>query len=122
MQRPVPRTVKPGRSLEADLGRQVLLAMKDGNVEWVFDVSSGKSSTPTPRGNFSIKRAINGQRVSALGQLWRPRYFTGGYAIHGSPSVPTRPASHGCVRLTNQEIDFIWAQDLAPIGAAFSVY
>ena len=26
-------------------------------------------------------------------------YFTGGYAIHGNPSVPPYPASHGCVRV-----------------------
>jgi len=26
-------------------------------------------------------------------------YFTGGYAIHGTPSVPPYPASHGCVRI-----------------------
>ena len=26
-------------------------------------------------------------------------YFIGGYAIHGYASVPTFPASHGCVRV-----------------------
>jgi lipoprotein-anchoring transpeptidase ErfK/SrfK len=26
-------------------------------------------------------------------------YFKGGFAIHGYPSVPAFPASHGCVRV-----------------------
>ena len=26
-------------------------------------------------------------------------YFIGGYAIHGYTSVPTYPASHGCIRV-----------------------
>ena len=36
---------------------------------------------------------------SPLGTLWDPMYFTGGYAVHGNPSVPPYPASHGCVRV-----------------------
>ena len=36
---------------------------------------------------------------SPLGTLYDPMYFTGGYAIHGNPSVPPYPASHGCVRV-----------------------
>ncbi|MDP8987655.1 MAG: L,D-transpeptidase family protein, partial [Actinomycetota bacterium] len=37
---------------------------------------------------------------SRLGKLYNPVYFTGsGIAIHGSTSVPTYPASHGCVRI-----------------------
>jgi N-acetylmuramoyl-L-alanine amidase len=31
--------------------------------------------------------------------LWYPMYFKGGFAIHGYPSVPAYPASHGCVRI-----------------------
>ena len=34
-----------------------------------------------------------------LGHLYYPVYFQGGYAIHGSKSVPPRPVSHGCVRM-----------------------
>ncbi|HEU4480691.1 MAG TPA: L,D-transpeptidase, partial [Actinomycetota bacterium] len=53
----------------------------------------------TPRGNFVIERKIQGERHSDLGVLYDPNYFVGGYAIHGSPSVPVYPASHGCVRI-----------------------
>ena len=54
---------------------------------------------------------------SPLGLLNRPKYFhEDGIAVHGSPNVPAHGVSHGCVRVTNPAIDFIWANDLAPIG------
>jgi lipoprotein-anchoring transpeptidase ErfK/SrfK len=31
--------------------------------------------------------------------MYYPVYFVGGVAVHGSPSVPRRPASHGCIRI-----------------------
>jgi len=55
--------------------------------------------------------------------LYRPRYFTNaGHAIHGYTSVPPYPASHGCVRVTNAAMDYIWANNLAPIGSSVVVY
>ena len=69
-----------------------------------------------------MQRQIDGMRVSRLGELWRPKYFTGGYALHGSPSVPGYPASHGCVRLSDGAIDFVWSGGLAPIGRTVWVY
>jgi lipoprotein-anchoring transpeptidase ErfK/SrfK len=36
--------------------------------------------------------------VNSLGML-HSNYFIGGYAIHGYPSVPLYPASHGCIRV-----------------------
>ena len=121
---PRPIATKPvaGRSLEVDLNRQILMVINGGQVETVLDISSGKASTPTPPGNYQIQRQIDGMRISDLGQLWRPKYFTGGYALHGSPSVPTKAASHGCVRLTNDEIDWLWASGVAPVGTPLSVY
>ena len=53
----------------------------------------------TPSGSYRIES--QGARASATAtsaSLYNPLYFQGGYAIHGSPSVPARPASHGCVR------------------------
>ena len=53
----------------------------------------------TPVGRFAIYRKVLGFDPSPLGTLYDPMYFTGGYAIHGNPSVPPYPASHGCVRV-----------------------
>ncbi|HEX2490099.1 MAG TPA: L,D-transpeptidase family protein, partial [Blastocatellia bacterium] len=34
-----------------------------------------------------------------LGSLYYPNYIYYGIAIHGNPSVPPSPASHGCIRI-----------------------
>ena len=42
--------------------------------------------------------------------------------MHGSGSIPGQPASHGCARLSNAAIDFIWDFGLVPKGTPVSVY
>ena len=39
--------------------------------------------------------------------MYKPYYFRGGYALHGSLSVPSYPASHGCIRVTNSDMDYL---------------
>jgi peptidoglycan hydrolase-like protein with peptidoglycan-binding domain len=117
-----PRIPRADHSIDVDLGRQILIIQTGGRVNWIFDISSGKHSTPTPRGQFKLQRQIRGIRHSKLGVLYSPKYFTGGYAIHGSPSVPNHPASHGCVRLTNAAINFLWASGQANLGTPISIH
>ena len=84
---------------------------------------SGQSAVAvTPEGHFAIYSVFNGNRLGPLGVLWRPRFFVRGYAIHGSPSIPPFPASHGCSRVSNAAIDFIWANDVMPLGTPVYVY
>ena len=45
-----------------------------------------------------------------------------GIALHGYTNVPPYAASHGCVRVTLAAIDWIWAEDVAPIGTPIWVY
>lgn len=118
--RPRLRHVRAGTYVEVNLTRQVLLLARAGTVVRIFDTSTGKAATPTPRGSFRLQRRINGWRTSRLGQLWRPYYFYGGYAIHGSTSVPAYPASHGCVRLTIRSMNRIWPR--LAIGMPVYVY
>ena len=131
-QRPVART-RSGNTIEVDKTRQLLFFVRDGRTEWVFNTSTGTEEpytyegeqylADTPPGRWDIYRQIDGYRTSNLGRLYRPKYFhTDGIAIHGYTRVPPYPASHGCVRVTNQAIDFIWANGLAPIGADVWVY
>jgi peptidoglycan hydrolase-like protein with peptidoglycan-binding domain len=119
--RPTPREPIP-HGLEVDLARQILMVVDGSQVSVVLDISSGKPSTPTVLGHYAIQRQIDGMDTGPLGTLWRPKYFIRGYAIHGSASVPASPASHGCVRLTNAEIDWVWASGVAPIGTSIFVY
>ncbi|MDP9402733.1 MAG: L,D-transpeptidase family protein [Actinomycetota bacterium] len=127
--RPAARGNAAGLSVEVDKARQVLFVVRDGQVEWIFNTSTGnnrpygrRAVAVTPEGRFSFTRQIDGLRISSLGALFRPKYFVGGYAIHGSPSVPPFPASHGCVRLTNAAINFIWDQNMIPLGTPLWVY
>lgn len=130
-QRPRPPKRGPKNFVDVDISRQVLFEVRKGRVVHTIPISSGNEATytteegderqaHTPRGNFSVVRKIEGRRESDLGVLWWPSYFVGGYAIHGSDSVPTYPASHGCVRIPRYvERDFFRRE---PIGRPVFVH
>jgi lipoprotein-anchoring transpeptidase ErfK/SrfK len=61
-----------------------------------------------------------GNRIAPLGTLHRPMYFYRGWAIHGSGSVPAYPASHGCVRVSNADED--WLFPLIAVGTPVIIY
>ena len=98
---------------EVDLSREVMIVWRDGAPSLITHVSSGSEvpycestesgkhcgSAVTPTGVYRYQRRIEGWRDAPLGRLYNPVYFTGGIAVHGAPSVPDHPASHGCVRV-----------------------
>ncbi|MGI9610316.1 MAG: L,D-transpeptidase family protein [Acidimicrobiia bacterium] len=111
------RVDQPDR-IEVDLSRQLLYQIEDGAVLATIPISSGNGElyanatgrlvrARTPRGSFTFYKHYQGWRISYLGGLYRPWYFSGGYAIHGSASVPSYPASHGCIRVPNWEADYL---------------
>ena len=86
-----------GKHVEADLSRQVLaLIGRGGKVERIYTTSSGTAVTPTVLGRFKVYMRTPG--TNSKGMV-HSSYFIGGYAIHGYASVPTFPASHGCLRV-----------------------
>jgi len=95
--------------IEIDVARQVMFHWVNGSLARILTVSTGNnerycvdgecSVAVTPGGTFRIGRKAAGLEVAPLGELWWPMYFNGGIAIHGSPSVPAYPASHGCIRI-----------------------
>lgn len=97
-------------TIEVSIARQKMTIRRGGDVWRVVNVSTGSGRrycekgrcgvAHTPRGTYRIGRRVNGWRTGALGRMYNPLYFTGGFAIHGSGSVPRYPASHGCVRVT----------------------
>jgi lipoprotein-anchoring transpeptidase ErfK/SrfK len=104
---------EPSR-VEISLARQVLFLYENGNLSKILSVSTGTAATPTPTGTFRTYRSVAGWRTSHLGRLYNPQYFVGGYAIHGSLSVPAEPASHGCVRLPMHSAE--WFPERVPVG------
>jgi N-acetylmuramoyl-L-alanine amidase len=110
------RTTRPAPPLDeddyvyVDLEQQLLYDVQGGSVHRVLTVSTGggyeytglddeQHIAVTPTGRFEVFRKVEGKDTSYLGTLYYPSYFQGGYAIHGSQSVPPRPVSHGCVRI-----------------------
>lgn len=128
--RPMPRHGLYGH-VEIDLQRQVLFVVDEtGSVLRILPVSTGNGElymdhgqvhrARTPTGTFKVLRKIKGWRLSSLGLLYYPNYIHNGIAIHGSPSVPARPASHGCIR-----IPMFAAKELSsllPVGTEVLIY
>lgn len=107
-----------GRHVEADLTHQVLaLIGADGVVQSLYQLSSGKPSTPTALGNFAVSWQQPG--VNNVGMV-DSSYFNGGDAIHGYPEVPPYAASHGCLRvwIPDAPTIFGWVK----IGTPVDVY
>jgi peptidoglycan hydrolase-like protein with peptidoglycan-binding domain len=122
-----PRSPKPltGRReaarVDIDLRRQFLVVYKAGVPVLISHISSGGgyyycakdpgSDTPrcryavTSTGDFRTGRRVSGWHEAPLGHLYNPVYFNGGIAVHGYPSVPLGPASHGCVRIPMHTAD-----------------
>ena len=128
---PQPRSTS-GYVIEVDLQDDLMLFVTNGKLDYVLNTSTGggyrytdkgvTSVAVTPTGHFDIYRQVDGIVTDSLGQLWRPKFFDGGFAIHGDGSVPPYPASHGCARVSNEAINWIWSQNLAPMGTAVWVY
>jgi peptidoglycan hydrolase-like protein with peptidoglycan-binding domain len=83
-----------GDHVEVDKARQVLFEVRGGKVVLVVHVSTGATGN-TPVGVWHVYRRVAGWDWV----LYYPTYFLRGFAIHGYPSVPPYPASHGCVRV-----------------------
>lgn len=112
-----------GRLVEIDLDRQLLLVVDDGTVVQAFNTSTGTGGRwPTPTGRYAVQRHIDGIRRAPLGDLYRPKYFNSGIAVHGSPSIPAYPASHGCARMHNAAMDHLWESGALDIGTPVWVY
>jgi peptidoglycan hydrolase-like protein with peptidoglycan-binding domain len=107
-----------GKHVEADLSKQVLAEIDPGGrVHLIYTISSGKPSTPTVIGHFQVYSKTPG--VNSEGMV-DSNYFIRGYAIHGYASVPTYPASHGCLRIPIPDAAAVF--DWVGLGNAVDVY
>jgi len=99
------RYPKSGKHVEFDWSRQVLVLANGAKPYRTYHTSSGTPATPTVFGTYEFYLQTPG--TNAKGMVYSS-YFIRGYAIHGYASVPTYPASHGCLRV--------------PIPNAISIY
>lgn len=104
--------------VEVDIRTQLLTVYEGGGLKLITHVSTGSGESYcvegdcgnkaiTPVGGFRFEWRYPGWRGSRLGKLYNPVYFTNrGQAVHGSSSVPTYPASHGCVRIPMHIVEY----------------
>jgi peptidoglycan hydrolase-like protein with peptidoglycan-binding domain len=128
-----------GDLIEVDKAKQVLYIVRGGVAAWAINTSTGtgaeftefsekeqreiSGTSVTPEGDFRVNRERpDGWWTGELGDLYRPKYFRGGVAVHGSNRIPNYPASHGCVRVSVAAMDYIWAENIMPMKSAVWVH
>lgn len=92
--------------ISIDVENKILTLSENNRVVRTYPVAVGRPETPTPLGNWNIiEKTVNpggpfGTRWMRISVPW------GGYGIHGTdnPSSIGNAASHGCVRMYNEDV------------------
>lgn len=109
----------PGTRVVVDLERQLLTVLRDGLLQLTLNTSTGNGKpydwygrtfhATTRAGEFEVYQTYSpGWQTGPLGRLYRPQYFNGGIAVHGSDFIPPYPDSHGCCRVSVAAMDMLW--------------
>ena len=99
-----------------------LAVLEDGSVIATFPIAVGASASPSPTGQFQIvSRVVNptyyhpgtvipSGKDNPVGTRWMG-LSQKGYGIHGTnaPRSVGHAASHGCIRLRNQDMERLFA-------------
>jgi lipoprotein-anchoring transpeptidase ErfK/SrfK len=96
---------------------QVLVLYRNNKPHLILHISSGGryyycsqgscGYAITPDGNYTALSYLPGNIKVPLGYMENPVFFIGrAYAIHGGDDVPWYPASHGCVRLFSDVVNW----------------
>lgn len=112
-----PTTAPKGKiSIVVKISSRTLELHNDGQLYKKYRISVGKSSTPTPIGNWIVvwksyrSGDVFGTRFLCLDVPW------GGYGIHGTnqPWSIGQFVSHGCIRLRNKDVEELF--EWVPVG------
>ena len=103
-----------------NISSKTLSVYRNGNLIKEYPVATGKPTTPTPIGNFTI---INKQLNPGgpYGTRWLG-LSKKGYGIHGTnaPSSIGTAASNGCVRMFNADIEELF--DITNTGTVVRIF
>ncbi|MBE9130252.1 MULTISPECIES: L,D-transpeptidase [unclassified Coleofasciculus] len=111
------------RWIQIDIPNQRLIAWEGGNQVYAVIVSTGKNSTPTRPGTFTIQSKRRTDRMRGQGydvpNVPYAMYYDGGYAIHGAywhKNFGT-PVSHGCINVAVDHAEWLfnWASVGTPV-------
>jgi len=105
-----------GDHVEVDKTKQVLFIVRGGKVVLISHVSTGATGN-TPLGIWHVYGKTPGWLPDGM---FDSSFFLRGFAVHGYPSVPPYPASHGCVRLPVWLAPRIYS--MIPVGSEVIIY
>lgn len=124
-------TAMAKKNIVINLATQELQQREGDQVIATYKVSTGKASTPTPRGTFKITWK-HPRAWSRSASLWMPyfmKFNNAGAGIHELPEWPSgkkegekdlgRRVSHGCVRLGIGAAKILY--DWAPVGTPITI-
>lgn len=108
-------------SIRILIDERTLLLFSDGQVWKRYPIAIGKSSTPSPIGEWHIVwKDVNwgtgfGTRWMGLDVPW------GTFGIHGTnkPWSIGESASHGCIRMQNQDVEELF--EWVPLGTTVKI-
>jgi lipoprotein-anchoring transpeptidase ErfK/SrfK len=117
-QNQVVKAAEPKREVIVSIADRKLALIEDGEIVKIYPVAVGKSSTPSPNGEFKIvNRVVNptyyheGQIIPAgpanpVGTRWIG-LSQKGYGIHGTnaPRSIGKATSHGCIRMAKSDLE-----------------
>lgn len=135
--------------IKVSLSKQILYVTEGSKVLLATPVTVGTSSTPTPKGNFTVRRQVHKYRAQTHGWAYNPstgeykrckistcpkgwkytstpmpywtEFLSASYGIHAGYVYPY-PRSHGCIRVHNNVMPKIFQMTRAgtPINIAYS--
>jgi len=111
-----PQARYPGDHIEVSKPLQVLLVVRGGRVILVSHVSTGATGN-TPVGRWHVYSKVPGWLPDGM---FDSSFFLRGFAIHGYPTVPFYPGSHGCVRVPVWLAPRVYSYD--PPGSTIYIY
>jgi lipoprotein-anchoring transpeptidase ErfK/SrfK len=117
------------RRLVISIPDRKIALLEDGRVVKVYPIAVGKTSTPSPSGNFHIAtrvvkptwfqpgKSVGPGPANPLGTRWMGLGYKG-YGIHGTnrPRSIGHAASHGCIRMRNHDVEELF--ELMQVGDA----
>ena len=121
------------RRIVVSIPDRKLALVEDGRAVKIYPVAVGAAATPSPTGSFTVIERLSHPTWYGPGKVvppgksnpLGPRWIglsRRGYGIHGTsnPRSIGRPASHGCIRMHNADVEELFG--LVAIGDRVELY
>ncbi|MEA1960089.1 MAG: peptidoglycan-binding protein [Bacillota bacterium] len=107
--------------IEIDVIKHTLTVFEDNKVSQTYPVGVGKSSTPSPLGEWKVVHKGVGWG-NGFGTRWMGLNVPWGiYGIHGTnkPYSIGSSQSHGCIRMQNRDVEVLYP--MIPVGTLVKI-